>query len=259
MTTATQREGGRGASEGSPSPGQRWWRQLRAVLVLVHVAAILLAAIPAPEGGMNRAAWKDPTVQDELNAWAARLRSAGMELGDEEFQAALWSVGTRYTAVRSFVLRPLRPYYRYLGTNQSWRMFVAPHRYPARLHIDVEEDGAWRPVYVARSPEYRWRARQLDDDRVRAALFRYAWPAYARSWRAFAAWVAARAAADFPGAQRVRLRYDKRRTPSPAEALAGEQPPGRWVRTRIIELAPLRSQAASGATARDAATEEPKR
>jgi len=241
VTSATQREG---VGECGSPRRQSLWRQLRALLVMVHVVAVMLAAIPAPEGGMNRAAWKDPTVQDELNSWAARLRAAGLDLSDEEFQAGLWSLGTRYSAARKLVLRPLQPYYRFLGTNQSWRMFVAPHRYPARLHIDIEEGGRWRPVYVARSPEYRWLARQLDDDRMRAALFRYAWPAFAKGWRSFSAWVATRAATDFPDAQRVRLRYDKRRTPSPVEAQAGQQPPGQWIRTRIIELEPLRAHAA---------------
>lgn len=241
MSSPTPRPGA-GARGGHR--GRAAWRQLRALLVLVHVVAVGLAALPAPEGGMNRAAWKDPTVQDELNTWAARLRAAGLDLGDEEFQAVLWNLGTRTIAARKLVLRPLQPYYRFLGTHQSWRMFVAPHRYPARLHIDVEEGGAWRPVYVARSPEYRWRARQLDDDRMRAAIFRYAWPAYARAWRSFSAWVATRAAADFPEARRVRLRYDKRRTPSPAEVEAGVEPPGRWIRTRIIDLEPLRDHGA---------------
>ena len=48
-----------------------------AALVFLHIFAITLIALPAPGGGMNRRAWKEPTVRDELQAWQGRTATRG--------------------------------------------------------------------------------------------------------------------------------------------------------------------------------------
>ncbi len=245
-----------GAADGSQPRGP--WPQLRAAFVIFHVAAVLLGSVPAPEGGMRKAAWQDPTVKDELSAWAGRVRSVGLEVSDEDFQERLWDLAVGYSQLRESVLAPFQPYYRRLGVNQSWRMFIAPHRYPARLHIEVREGGAWRTVYTARSREATWRAHQLDHDRMRSAVFRYAWASYGRSWRQLSDWLALRAAEDFPDATAVRLRYFKQKSPSPAEVLSGQEPPGSWIRTRTLELAPLRAGATEPSADQDPPAPTPK-
>ena len=89
---------------------------------------------------------------------------------------------TRYTAARKKVLEPFEPYDQYAGTDQSWHMFVAPHRNPARLYIDLSNDSGqpstWRLLYVSRHPELRWKSEVFDHSRGRAALFRYSWRHY---------------------------------------------------------------------------------
>ncbi len=218
-----------------------WIPQLRAIFVLFHLVAVTLMAAPAPAGGMKRAAWKDPTVQAELRAWRDRLSGLGLDRSPEAFEQDLWELAAGFMRVRRQVLRPFRPYYRWCGTWQTWRMFIAPHRFPARLHIELSDGGGdYRSVYVARSPEHTWLAPQLDQARMRAALFRYGWPSYGRSWSQLADWIAARAAADFPEAERIRLRMWKYRTPSPEQVLAGERPEGRWVNVQLRALEPLR-------------------
>lgn len=209
------------------------WPQLRALLILAHLLAITLMALPAPVGGMNRSAWSDPTVQSEIRAWSERLDRLGLEQEPEELEESLWQLARRAMRLRSTILRPLRPYYRLCGTTQSWRMFVAPHRFPARLQIRVEEAEGWRVIYEARSPIHTWNRRQLDNDRMRAALFRYGWRHYRRTWRQFATWLGEAALEDHPEARRVELRYLGYRSPSPAEVLAGQEPE-RKPRLRVV-------------------------
>ncbi len=211
------------------------WAHIRAVLVAFHVLAVVLMALPAPSGGMRRSAWKDPTVQAELTAWADRL---GQD--HQVFEDRLWEVATAFMDLRHAVLAPFQPYYRYAGTTQSWRMFVAPHRYPARLHIDIDRGEGWEPVYVARHPEHDWLGHHLDHDRMRSAVFRYAWKHYRRMFRLFSDWLAIEAARDFPEASRIRVRYFKYKTLSPAEALAGAEPEGHWLEGEIRMLEPRR-------------------
>ena len=208
-----------------------WVRQGRAVFVALHLVAIGLAAIPAPVGGMNRAAWKAPTVQGELHAWADRI---GMD--HEAFEDGLWELAVDVMALRSVVLRPFRLYYHRLGTQQSWRMFVAPHTHPSRLHIDIEEDGEWFNVYEQTTAGEHYLEDELEGDRFRSALFRYAWPAYKRPYRHFARWVARHAEKDFPEATRVRLRWHRRTTPSASDLRAGRIEEGRFHSAFVVEL-----------------------
>jgi len=212
-----------------PSPG--WVRQGRALFVAVHLIAVGLAAIPAPVGGMNRAAWKQPTVRGELEAWAGRL-----SLETETLEQGLWDIAVNLMAVRKVALWPFQTYYHRLGAQQSWRMFVAPHRHPSRLHIDLWEGEAWRNVYVQTTPGEHWLEDVLEGDRFRSALFRYAWPQYRTPYRHLARWVASRAEDEFPDATRVRLRWHREPTPSPAERRAGEIPRGRFHSAYVVDL-----------------------
>jgi hypothetical protein len=211
-------------------------RHVRAFLLLLHVIAVALMAVPAPEGGMSRAAWKDPTVQGEFDAWVTRLRAWGVPVRRDRFEAQLWEFAVAYTDTRKALLAPFSPYYDYAGTRQSWRMFVAPHRFPARLHIDIREGGKWRPIYVERSDDAVWMRRMLDHDRFRSAVFRYSWPQYRKTYEQFCTWLAKRAAHDFPGADRLRVRYFKYRTPSPEVVRAGAPVDGKFIRSRELPI-----------------------
>jgi hypothetical protein len=57
-----------------------------------------------------------------------------------------------------------------------------------------------------------------------AAIFRYGWPRYRRSYEQLAGWIAGQAAVDFPTATRARVLMIKRRTPTPEEVRAGKRP-----------------------------------
>lgn len=228
----------------SEGPGSRpsWWAHLRGVLVALHIGAVCLMALPAPEGGMNRSAWSDPTVQAELLAWHGRLSVLGLDLEAEELEDLLWEFARGYMEGREAVLGPLDPYYRHLGTRQSWRMFVAPHRNPAKLVVAVRTEGTWEVVYRSRDPEADWRAHQLDHTRTRSVTFRYAWKHYQRPYRRFARWLAREAAVDFPEADRIRVYWWRYRTLSPEAVRAGETPEGSVERPTELDLDELRAE-----------------
>jgi len=208
-----------------------------AALVALHIVAVTAQALPAPGGGMNRKDWKAQTVQAEMRAWTERINGWGFQWTQEEVEDALWDLATGFMEVRESVLKPAIPYYRNAGTWQSWRMFVAPHRYPSRLSISVKVDGHWSLKYQARSSEYDWMRSQLDHDRFRAALFRYGWgKKYPRQWRTFCSWVAQRAQEDFPEAEAVELKFWSYRTLTPEEVWDGVEPEGEWRRRRVLPL-----------------------
>lgn len=213
------------------------WPHVRAWLVAAHIFAVVGMALPSPGGGMNKGAWKEPTVQAEFAAWRGRLEALGYVTTPEIFEERLWVVAKAAMSGRDKILAPFDPYYQYCGTYQSWRMFVAPHTFPSRMHVDVLVSGIWKPVYVERSGEYQWLAWQLDQDRFRSAVFRFSWKQYRKQYREFANWLAMQAGRDFPEATKVRVRFWKAPSATPEQARAGVVPEGAWVfeEVRVIE------------------------
>lgn len=216
---------------------RRWARHGAVVLVGLHVVAITVAALPSPGGGLRRADWAQPTVQGEFAAWAGRLQALGVEITVDGLQDRAFGVAKSYAKAHRAAKRPFKNYYRHFGTWQTWRMFVAPHRFPSRLQIVVHSGSGEHLVYEARHPTARWLGTELDHDRFRSALFRYGWGRkYPSHWRTFGDWVARRAARDFPDAHRIELRFHNYRTPSPAETRAGLVPEVTVSRQRLITL-----------------------
>ena len=219
---------------------RRFFPQLRALFVAFHLVAIVLMAIPAPSGGMQRSTWADPTVQTEFGFWARRMTSWGYSINAKELEQRLWDFAVRYMDIRKRVLAPVSPYIDYTGSTQSWRMFVAPHRFPARLEISVREDMKWKLVYRERDPDATWLGRKLDHDRFRSAIFRFAWKPYRRYYEQFTEWTARHAAVDFPEADQVRILFTTRRTPDPEEVREHREPTPEPTLVRTLNLADYR-------------------
>jgi hypothetical protein len=207
------------------------WAHLRAGLIALHLFIVLACALPDVGSGLNRKAWQDPTVQDEMKTWAARL-----SLPPAELEEGLWQAAVAFKDLRGQLLRPFAPYLDWCGTRQAWPMFVAPHRYPARLYIEIDQGSGWELVYEQYTPQADWLRPILESDRFRSVTFRLSWPNYAVSYKHFGAWVARQAARDFPDAERVRLRWYKYRSPSPEELREGRAPEGRFQPALVLDV-----------------------
>jgi len=228
------------------SPRDRWalaGAAALAVFLAFHLVAITVRALPSAEGAMNRAAWRDPTVQKEMAAWSARLGHLGLHRSPQALAAALYPLAQREVRVHRALVAPFHWYYDCCGTYQSWQMFVAPHRHPARLRIERYEGGAWHLLFREGDPRATWMARQLGDTRFRSVIFRLGWPGYRGALDHFADWIARRAAAGFPGAQKVRLIFSRADTPSPEQVRAGAAPPAVDDAPVVRELARFRAGA----------------
>ncbi|MEZ4294508.1 MAG: hypothetical protein R3B70_06000 [Polyangiaceae bacterium] len=199
------------------------WPTIRAVLVAYHVLAVVVLSFPAPPSGMKRSSWDHPTVQNEFRLWADRLSSVGWKMTPKEFDAMLWSLSGKVVSAREKVIAPFDPYTVYSGARQSWRMFVAPQRYPVRIEVSVREGrGPWRKLYASRSDEHTWRADTFERYRMRRVVFQTAWDAQGRHFKMLCDWIAAQAAKDFPDATELMVEQIRYRTPDPAEALEGK-------------------------------------
>lgn len=201
-----------------------WWPQLRAALVAFHLLAITLDASPSPAAGMSRAAWKEPTVQQEFKTWSSFL---GMD--PLAFEKMLWELATTTMSVRKAVMKPFAPWLSATGTDQAWQMFVAPHRYPTRMQLQIHRGQEWETVYEERSPIYTWHSERFNSERLRASIFRWGWPNYQDAWKKACKVFAKELFAEHAEADTVRCRMFKQRSPSPSEVRSGTMDAGKWV------------------------------
>jgi hypothetical protein len=200
--------------------------------VIYHALSVFIGSLPAPADALNRASWKDPTVQSELDAWAARAQRYGWNISRADFEDTCYRALQQAMRWYRVALTPFRAYQEHTGTAQAWAMFAAPDLHPSLLHVDIQlPAGDWQPIYVARSDQATWRRAQLDHIRFRSAIFRFPWPQFRRGYRDFASWLADQAALDFPDARAVRVRFFTYTTPTPEQARARVEPVGAFEHT----------------------------
>ena len=228
----------------STSSATSRWPHIRAALITFHLLAILLDASPDPGVGMNRAAWKDPTVQREFTRWAGILHT-----DEPALESFLWEAAGAVVRVRRVVMTPFLPYLRAAGTEQAWQMFVAPHRFPTSLQLQVHQTGTsgdevnWHTLFEERSSTATWRAERFGSERLRASIFRWGWPNYQDAWHRACRVFAAEMLAEHPEADLARCRFRKVASPSPDDFENGTVDPGKWVysmslRRTELEVAP---------------------
>ena len=211
------------------------WSHLRTGLITLHLLAIILKALPAPEGAMSKKDWAHPTVQAEFRHWSRNLQSLGVDTSPSELEASLWNLAQSVTTVRNATLKPFRPYYRYVGGDQNWRLFVAPHMFPSKLEIDVQIDNEWTPVYRVHQPD-QWMDHLIENGRFRPAIFRYSWSRYKKQYNRFAIYMSKLAAKDYPTATNIRLRWWRYPLPSHIEVLNNQEVMGSFHTSLIYPL-----------------------
>ena len=208
----------------------RSFKRLLPVLIVLHIVAVLLQASPAPMS-MDRASWKQPAVQAELSQWAERL-----DMPTAELEERLWTLTDRYMRVRQPGQELFSPYYRYCGTAQGWRMFVAPDLEPTLIEIEIFGHGQWQMVYRELDSGHRWQAGILEHWRLRVALFSTIWTKNWVEFRWFSEWVAANAKQDFPEAERVKIRLYQSHLLPADQVRAGAKAEGKYLWDEVIRI-----------------------
>ena len=117
---------------------RKCWPHIRAALLLVHLAGILLLALPSSHRLGDRNHWQKPKQQQEISGWADRL---GVD--KDAFQSFLWDTSQRYLSVRKRLIRPFYVYADYTGSRQGWTMFANPRTKSARFEIAGVADASW--------------------------------------------------------------------------------------------------------------------
>jgi hypothetical protein len=196
-----------------PPSLKKAWPHLRAALVLFHFACIFVLAFPAPIGGLDRAVWKLPAVQEDFQAWARALH-----MSEPVFEDLIFDIATGWMTARGIAARPFETYTAWTGTDQPWRMFVGPVRAPTRLQIQVHgrtaPPDAWETLFEERSTQYRWHELLFTQERLRSQISRWPWPAYSGEYDWGCAYIARLAFDERPDIDAARCRFVAQQSPT---------------------------------------------
>lgn len=216
----------------------RPWDHVRALLIAVHVVAVVGMSLPAPPK-MNERLLANGDVAKGLAVWTGALARVGV--APETTRALVLVGGGALARTEDRMEAIFSPYRRWAGVDQSWRMFSGSPARGSRVELWLEEDGAWRRIYAPLDPEARWRAGLWEDGRVRGALQALSQEKFERWWAALAKSAARRAARDFPHADTLRLQRVPLRYPTPEDlVVTGRVVEREPVGVVDVALAPLR-------------------
>lgn len=229
-----------------PSPPARaaWlrahWPALRGVLVALHVVAVVVLSFPSGGQISDARRWNSANTRVEMQRWSALLNGWGIHTTPEQLTARLQSWAHTYVQARRHIAAPLDRYAEISGVRQGWSMFASPQKVPAELHVDVREGATWRPLVRPWDRTLDWRLQARDHHRVRKILGRLARSFRRDRYEGLARWLAAAAAHDFPEVLEVRVAVWRSRSPTLAQAQAGEAPEGHYEHVLVFDAQGLR-------------------
>jgi hypothetical protein len=219
----------------------RAWPHVRAALVGLHVLSLVVLSLPNEGAVHDRRRWQTANARADLRQMAERLTAWGWPTDEHQLARTLWSTGDAYLQVQRPLAAPFVGYAKLTGSRQSWQMFASPQRHPAELHVDLEQDGRWQPLYRPHTDAYAWNRRHFEHNRFRKFLGRFARGFVRSHYEQTARWIATRAAREHPEASRVRVRLWRYSTLPPERVRAGEQPTdARYEHERIFDAEALR-------------------
>ena len=208
--------------------------------MLFHVVGVTLMALPTPSGYMNSALWTDPNLTSQFDTWARLLTRVGIEMTGEEVKERSRRAGMAIQSTRQMVLTPFEPYLNAVGARQSWRLFAAPGRVPARLQVDISDaatgEDSWQQLYLTGDEPYAWRPELFTHHRFRKLMTRTTRRGDEPRFERLARWFAAETAKDFPEAKRVRFTLTRDRIPPPDQLADGVVGKRERTRARVLPL-----------------------
>jgi hypothetical protein len=219
------------------------WPKVRAVLIALHVLAVLAVACPAPVKGSDAKSWRRPGVRAELAAWTKRLHTIGIDVTEPELAQFGQRVSTSWSDARNDAAAPAIAYLKAIGATQGWYMFTAPDRAPQRFTFAVTTSATSADGKPVEHPVFDFGRGVVDttlvdpdflsEHRVRRAFFQTAWsdrPVF----REVCSWLAREAAAKRPDVTGAVCRLVEQPVVAPADA--DHPPPRREKVTRTLRV-----------------------
>lgn len=216
------------------------WPTIRGILVALHVLAVVVLSCPSSGQLTDSKRWQAANTRVEMERWSERLRGWGIDTTPQSLTATLRGWADSYARARRRFAGPFDLYAEATGVRQGWSMFASPQKVTAELHVDVRVGDAWRPLVRPWDPSLDWRLHARAHHRVRKALGRLGRSFREDRYEGLARWLATMAARDFPDVVEVRVAMWRQRSPTVAQARAGDVPGGYYEHVRSFDAEALR-------------------
>lgn len=192
----------------------RGWAHLRAALVLFVLVGSCVEGLPVPRA--SPAFLSRPIGRRELTRWSRILRTAGVELGEDELRARVLEVSAELTRLHDRLREPVRPWFELTHGTQRWSLFPVADPDPYWMHVEGRVAGEWTLLYRPNDPDHRLLAERVEYRRVRAV-----WNPGSTGARAdyprFVDWIAREIFALRPDVDAVRVRHLRYHVSVPGE------------------------------------------
>ena len=189
-------------------------RHIRAIFILLHLFAINIVAFPTPRGNLGAKHVQKPDVQESIKLWHKLLLYETFTGRDkDEFSKDIVAVGHWLVDGQKALTEPFLPYYKYAGTRQSWQMFGYVQHSSGHLHIEIQENDQWRPLYVDLDSDHQWQGALINQERSRAMRSLFAQKQYFERYKRFSEWLSIKAFEAYPQAQAVKVFYEMQSVP----------------------------------------------
>jgi len=186
------------------------WDHARTALIVLHVIAITLMAIPNPGGVLTEKNKTSMAVHQTLEPWTKLVQKLGLARNKKDAVDWLWASGKRFNGAHAMVTFAADPYVRSTGQFQQWRMFGSSPNQGGALEIHgVTAGGEYEPLFVSGGPQ--WKGAVLNHHRFRKTRSKWSQRRNQRLYDQFAAWLATQD----HGYPALRVRMQGMRIPSP--------------------------------------------
>jgi hypothetical protein len=191
------------------------WAQARAALIAVALLVNGLLALPLPKS-VKRSSFDTPIAKEELDNWVDLLAVAGVRTTRDALADHLTAYGKQTSALRSALVKPMKPWMRVSGTGQAWGLFTYPDTFPHRLVIEGRPSATapWQTIFAGLDPEHDFLASVFTYRRVRG-VYDGNTDKPGSSWRNFTKWAADRVFEAYPEHQEVQVGFVRFHTVAP--------------------------------------------
>ncbi|MFO7179788.1 MAG: hypothetical protein DIU78_013905 [Pseudomonadota bacterium] len=203
------------APSGVARPAPRPWPALRAALLTFVLAVQCVAATPAQPIAPERFARAE---NQRLVGWLrAALAAIGISIERPRLEQTLIDASEDLIALRSQLLEPVAPFFRYTDTRQQWGLFLLGSRQCFRLHIQGRNrDGGWELLYRAGAEDRLGLAPWLRYRRLRG-IFNPNQRGARAQYRGFVDWVSRRILAENIEYDAIRVSMERLEIGEPGE------------------------------------------
>ena len=186
------------------------WDHARTALILAHVLAITLMALPVPGAHLTDKNKNSPAIRQTLTPWADLVQRVGLADSPDAAVDWLWDTGGQYNRAHAAVAVAFRPYIKHTGQWQMWGMFGYSPNTGGALQIHGRTaSGDYEPLYLVDGPQ--WQGRVLNHHRIRKLRYHWSQKRKRSELRMFARWLATQD----HGYPAIRVRMQGVRIPGP--------------------------------------------